>query len=217
MGSMCGARRGCLGRDDDVDVVEPPTLARDAGHDVGEQAHRIGVAERVVGRGEQRAEVGEPGRPEQRIGDRVRRRRRRRSGPPRRDAPAMRTPAEHERRLVAERVHVEAEPDPVPHVPCLVEQGLREREVVGTRELQIAALALDDHNGAAGGLDEGGVVGIDAADPVRGAQDVGPERLRGLNADEILARHGLDDRGRRRRASPCRRPEAPAPRRQLLR
>ena len=71
--------------------------------------------------------------------------------------------------------------------------------------LRLRALALDDDHGAARGLDERGVVGVDAVARVRAlAATARAERLRGLHRDQVVARHGLDDAVGRAPASPCR-------------
>ena len=105
-------------------------LLRDPPRDLGEQPHRVGVAVLLVGRGKQRAEVGKAGRPEQRVGDRVRDRVAVGvTGEPRRVGD--RHAAEHERRRVAERMHVEAQTDAVRSSRVRpFDQGLRELEVV---------------------------------------------------------------------------------------
>ena len=127
--------------------------------------------------------------------------------------------AEHERRLVAERVDVEAEPDPVPHV------GSRPRRAApararGRRRAVILRLRRSPSTTTttppSASTSAASSVSI-AADSVRGAQRVGPERLRRLHADESLARTRSRRPGRRRRASPCRTPAAPAPRRRRRR
>ena len=51
-------------------TVQP--TPRDPRHDVAQQLHRRRAAVLLVGRGEQGAEVGQAGRTEQRVGDRVR-------------------------------------------------------------------------------------------------------------------------------------------------
>ena len=69
----CAARaRGCLGVDHDVDVARPTSpLRRTLADDVAQQLQRRRTAVALVGRGEQGAEVGQAGRAEQRVGDRV--------------------------------------------------------------------------------------------------------------------------------------------------
>ena len=103
------------------------------------------------------ADVAEAGRAEQRVGDRV--------GDDvgvavagEAGAAVEGDAAEHERAIGVrvEGMHVEALADPDRH------QRHRQRgnsQVGGRRDLAVRGLALDDHDPAAGGLDERGIVG----------------------------------------------------------
>ena len=114
--ARCGARRGCLGRDHDVDVAD---------RDQPSAASRVAISSRkpiddaprvlVVRRREQRAEIGEPGGTEERVGHRVGHRRRRRSARPARARRGSRTPPRTSGRPVGEGVDVEPEADPHRH------------------------------------------------------------------------------------------------------
>ena len=73
------------------------------------------------------------------------------------------------------------------------EERSRDHEVGGRRDLEVARVAGDDHDASARRLDERGVVGRLCARGVRGAERVGPERLRSLDGHELVARDRLDD------------------------
>ena len=67
----CGEARA-FGRDHHVDVADPPpAIALDPPRDVAQEIDRRHASVLLVGRREQRAEIGEAGRAEQRVGHRV--------------------------------------------------------------------------------------------------------------------------------------------------
>jgi len=72
--------------------------------------------------------------------------------------------------VVAPGMDVEALPDPDVHRDRRV-RAARPDEVVGTGDLEVGGVAVDDHHAAAGRLHEGGVVGGVAAALVGPAQD----------------------------------------------
>ena len=110
-------------------------------------------------------------------------------------------PAEDQRatRVVAEGMDVEAEPDPGSHEPGTDRgQSGDHHQVARDGHLQVVGGAVDEHDPAAGGLHQGGVVGGVGARPVGPAQDGGPKRLGGLHGDQPGPIQG-DQAARRRR------------------
>ena len=70
--SMCGARRGVSAATATSTLSTHQPVVAHPLRDVGEQRQRVGAAVALVVGGEQRAEIGQAGRAEQRVGDRVR-------------------------------------------------------------------------------------------------------------------------------------------------
>ena len=199
--SMCGASLGVSAAIATSTLsIHQPRL-RDAAGDLGEQRHRVGAAVLLVGRREQRAEIGQAGRPEERVGDRVRDRVAVGvTGEPRRVGD--RDAAEHERRRVAERMHVETEADPVPH---RVRRTLRSaparargrRASVSFRLRRSPSTTTTVPPAAStSAASSVSTPPVACAACERGA----PERLRRLHRDEVVARAPSRSRGDRGRA-----------------
>ena len=220
--ATCGASRGSSAAIDDVDVDRPTTARRAPARDVA-RAARSTTRPRYCSsrRREQRAEVGEPGRAEQRVGDRVR------------DdvgvgvadaAPARRSRRRRARAGRRRRTGGRRSPCPTRITTPLrrAEQRRDELEVAGRGDLQVAGLAGDDHDRCRPALRRARRRRCRRAPSACAApQALGAERLRGLHRDEVVAGHGLDhpvavdplDRvGDRERPGPRRRRRA-APRR----
>ena len=127
--STCGAERGCSAATTMSTLLDPPPELRRPARATSASSSIESASRRLlVARREQRAEIGQTGRAEHRVGDRVRDRVAVGvTDEPRR--PVDRDATEHERRVVAERMHVEAETDPVLHAAVsrarTVEQRLR--------------------------------------------------------------------------------------------
>ena len=203
--STCGARRGSSAATTTSTLPTHQPVCAHPLRDVAQQRRSTTRRATARRRGEQRAEIGQPGRAEHRVGDRV--------GdhvgvgvPGEAAARRDRDSAEHERTVAAERVHVVAEADPVLHaVDVSFDQGRRELEVGGNGDLEVAGLAR---------ARSARCRPLPRRAPrrrsrrrrrrVRGAQRLGAERLRSLHDDEIVARHRLDHAVAARPASPCR-------------
>ena len=208
--SMCGASRGVSAAITTSTLsTHQPVVARPAATTSASSA--IESASRQAARRSRgtacRDRAGRPGRAaRRRPRARPRRRRSGRRAGARRRCARRRARAAARRRTDARRSR--ARPGSS-RVAAPVEQRLRELEVVGERELEVAALAVDDHDRPAAGLDERGVVGVDRRRPrARRAT-----RRRGTPAASAPRRGRRAApsrrRGRRRRASPCRRRAAP--------
>ena len=187
--SMLGPTRRQLRRlehDRAVDVARLPAGGPHVGHGPPQQVDAVGPGPRGVGVGEVLADVAEPGRAEERVGDGV--------GDHVGVAVAgqaalagERHAAEHERppRVVGERVDVEALPDPHRHRSSANDRStgvviFRFAGSPSTSTTLPPAASTSEASSVAS-----------APVGVRGAQGPGPERLRRLHRHEALAVHGV--------------------------
>jgi len=163
---------------------------------VPQQHERVGALELRVGVGEVLADVAEPRRAEECVGDRV--------GDGvgvavSREAAASLEgdAAEHQwpRGVVVEAVDVESLADS--HAVVGAEAAPGPFEVGGIGDLAVVGVAVDDDDAAPAGLDERGVIGCGAFPGgnrvVRGAQRGRPERLRCLHRAQLAAIGRRDD------------------------
>ena len=208
-----------LGRDDDVDVVDPPAvLARPVPRPraAARSSARRGSCSSHAGNSVPRS--GSPAGPSSASAT-AWATASPSEWPARRGASSIATPPSTSGGVVAERMDVEAEADAVPH-------GARSRcrgaPAASSRSPATVILRLRGSPGTTTtvppcGLDQRGVVGVDAPRRVRGAQRVGAERLRRLHDDQssrgtvvddavaVDPLHRVDDRqapGSRRRRRP---------------
>ena len=101
-------------------------------------------------------------------------------------APLDGHPGEDQRtvRVVAEGMDVEAEPDPGNHEGTTAARAATTTRSRRRGHLQVVGGAVDEHDPAARGLHQGGVVGGVGARQVGLAQDSGPKRLGGLHGHQ---------------------------------
>ena len=195
-----------------VDVLRLPAGGPHVGHRPAQQVDRVGPGPRRVGVGEVLADVAQPGRAQQRVGDRV--------GDhvgvavPGRPALAReRHAAEDERtvRVVGEGVHVEALPDPDGGAPSAgTEQRLGDHQVGGPGDLEVGRASRPRRPPCHPPPRRATHRRWPRPRPAcAAAQRRGPERLGRLHRHQPVA----VDRRRRRGSGACRRPARPAPRR----
>ena len=215
--SMCGASRGCSAAITTSTLSSHQPSSASARDDVGEQPHRVGVAaaaSSVAGNSVPRS--GRPAGPSSASATACATASPS-EWPASRGASAIVTPAEHERRRVAERDARRSRARPgssraAPRAPRRAAparaRGRRRRVSFRLRRSPSTITTVPPRR-----LDQRGVVGVDAAGAVRGPQHVGAKRLRRLHARPVRRAARSRRHDRRRPASRCRTPAARAPRR----